>query len=345
MDPRALVAALLLGLTAPLGAQTLTTVAVPDDKPGSGTMNLAPLGGTTASTANLRTQIRVPAALLPAEGMAIKELGFCSSAVGGYTYASLTVTLAHLSGTSLSTTFADNLAGPVLVLQAKAITFAKADAWSLVKLDKAFDHDGRRDLVVDVVVQGASYAGTLAGTRRSDGTNGMETVYVTSYSTSKPATTGYGPYPHGARLALAVDLRPAAEVYGKGCADSDDKLPTIASGGAPAPGKPLVVRGTSGAATLASILALGGSATGFGPVRLPLDLGPFGAKGCSLLAEPLLLVPGSKGSGSFDSPAFTLPKDTTLVGLDLFAQWLLVEPKANTLGLVTSPGLRLRILR
>ena len=39
--------------------------------------------------------------------------------------------------------------------------------------------------------------------------------------------------------------------------------------------------------------------------------------------------------------AFAVPNDPALIGLTVRAQWALLDPMANTLGLVLSPGARI----
>lgn len=348
MPPRPLALFALMGLVLPLAAQT--KVYLPSNTPGTGRMNLAPLGGkaTSGSSQNMRTQVLVPRALLPTGGSRIQELAFCSSSVGSYKYQSLTIQLAHLKGTSFTTKFADNLAGAQTVLSAKVYALGKADSWSYVKLDKPFDHDGKRDLVIDIVIQGARYTGlngaSIAGSRRSDGKAGLKRVYALSYSASNPVKSGFGPYAGGPKIGLVLASKKAIEIYGTGCKDSLGKIPGIGMSQAPSPGKPMTFSGTSSTATQGSWLLFGVDRSKWGALSLPLKLDSLGAPGCTLEVGILLVIPGDHKSGSFATPAWTLPKILSLVGTDLYGQWLLLDPKANKLGFVFSPGLRARIL-
>jgi hypothetical protein len=344
--PQILLAGALLSL--PLVAQT--KVYVPSNSPGAGTMNLAPLGGKalSGSSQNMRTQVRIPRSRLPAGGSQIQQLAFSSSSVGSYRYSTLVVQLAHFKGTKLTTNFANNVVGPETVFSAKAFVFSKADTWSWIKLDKVFDHDGKSDLVVDIVIQGARYSGqtgsSIAGSRRSDGSSGLERIYALSYSSSNPAKTGYGPYPGGPKMALDVVAAKTIETYGTACKDSQGKLPTIQMNKSPAPGLPMSFSGGSSGAIQGSFLLFGVDKTRFGTIPLPLKLDTLGGPGCWLEVSILLVLPGDKPSGTFSTQVWTLPKDPTLVGIDLYGQWLLLDPKANRLGLVFSQGLRARIV-
>ena len=76
-------------------------------------------------------------------------------------------------------------------------------------------------------------------------------------------------------------------------------------------------------------------------IPLPLDLGPFGATGCSLLtsSEASVVAPVAGGTGSFTLP---IPNTPSLIGARAFFQAAAFD--TNPLGFVTSNGLQI-ILR
>ncbi len=345
-SPRFLIALTLVCL--PLTAQS--KVYLPSNSPGAGTMNLAPLGGkaSSGSSQNMRTQILVPRSLLPTGGSQIQKLAFSSSSVGAYKYQSLVIQIGHLKGAKFTTTFADNLTAPVTVFSGTGFAFTKADTWSYLKLSKVFDHDGKRDLVLDIVIQGARYAGktggSIAGSRRSDGKAGLKRVYALSYKTSTPARSGFGPYAGGPKMALELVSGKTIELFGVACKDSLGKSPGIQMSQAPRPGLAMSFGGGSSAAIQGTFLLFGIGNKKFGTLPLPLKLDSLGAPGCWLLVDILLVIPGDKKNGSFATPPWTLPKSSALVGTDLYGQWLLLDPKANKLGFVFSQGLRARIV-
>jgi len=83
----------------------------------------------------------------------------------------------------------------------------------------------------------------------------------------------------------------------------------------------------------------------FGLPILPLDLGPSGAPGCSLLVEPRIAFPTStdgQGQARVQTP---ITGDPRLLGMVAFGQWAVLEPRANQLGVVVSDGAAAKIGR
>jgi hypothetical protein len=78
-----------------------------------------------------------------------------------------------------------------------------------------------------------------------------------------------------------------------------------------------------------------------------LDLGPFGAPGCSLYLEPLVMAPitlaPQPGGLGHASLAVAVPFDTRLQNLSYYSQWLLHDPGHNSLGLTFSNGVQTTI--
>ncbi len=74
-------------------------------------------------------------------------------------------------------------------------------------------------------------------------------------------------------------------------------------------------------------------AVGLTPAAVPLDT--LGMPGCDLSLVPLLYSPGG--------PSQRLPMPTNAYGQSVYVQWILLDPQANPLGLVTSSALELRI--
>ncbi|MEZ5988728.1 MAG: hypothetical protein R3F30_06325 [Planctomycetota bacterium] len=86
------------------------------------------------------------------------------------------------------------------------------------------------------------------------------------------------------------------------------------------------------------LLLIGASNSVWGPIQLPLDLTPAGAPGCGLLCSfdlPLAAQADTAGKSSFKLP---VPNDTGLVNVVFHDQWIVLDPKANTLGLAFSNG-------
>jgi len=315
---------------------------VPDNLPGSGTINYAPLGakGPAGSFQNLRTQIRVPASFFPGTGSTITDVGLAGASTGFYTYSQLEVRLAHLAGGTLVAGFAANLAGPTLVLQKAAARIdTLQDQWKALGIASPFRHDGTRDLVLDVIVQGASFVGTAAGTHR---TTTLQTVYATDYFTSAPPADGDGPYLAGARLAFWLQGG-ALVVIGTGCPKADGKPVAISGAGTGAIGSKLTVSATDAAPSSALALALGTNASAFGSLALPLDLAFVGAPGCLLRTDVPVLLPVAATAAGTGTVELAIPNDQALRGKALLFQWLAPAPAANALQAVLSALLRATI--
>jgi hypothetical protein len=98
--------------------------------------------------------------------------------------------------------------------------------------------------------------------------------------------------------------------------------------------------GVPGAACLG---VFGFSATQYGPLPLPVDLGPLGAPGCSIGASLDWMqgtVADGKGIARFP---LAYPLDPALRGFVFFTQILILDPGANSFGMATSPVLRQRL--
>ncbi|MCR9245218.1 MAG: S8/S53 family peptidase [bacterium] len=84
-----------------------------------------------------------------------------------------------------------------------------------------------------------------------------------------------------------------------------------------------------------------GTGKNWGSLPLPLDLLPWGAPDCTLVAHPEeigFVITDATGQATVE---LTLPADPQLVGTSRDVQFLIFDPSANAGGLVTSPGLRL----
>ena len=83
-------------------------------------------------------------------------------------------------------------------------------------------------------------------------------------------------------------------------------------------------------------MLVGASNTNWAAIKLPLDLGLLGAPGCKLLvsADVLVQLKGSGGTARFD---LAIPgRDPWLLGKSLYLQGLVMDSKANPLGIALS---------
>ena len=88
----------------------------------------------------------------------------------------------------------------------------------------------------------------------------------------------------------------------------------------------------------AAVLLTGASRLTWSTFFLPLDLQPYGAPGCYLRVSWDLAAGQVTNATGIASVPFNLPNDPNLLGSRFYQQWLLVDPQANTLGLITTAG-------
>ncbi len=125
-------------------------------------------------------------------------------------------------------------------------------------------------------------------------------------------------------------------IYGEGCGNP---APTMAMATNPVIGRRLETRITAGAAFAPALTFLGASDRVWSGIPLPLDLSGLGAVGCSLLASmdaqlPFVLTDALGEAGY----ALSIPNDLGLVDQTLFFQTIVVDARANALGLSLSAG-------
>jgi hypothetical protein len=80
-----------------------------------------------------------------------------------------------------------------------------------------------------------------------------------------------------------------------------------------------------------------------GVIPLPVDLGGIGAPNCQIHVDLLAVAGAATDAAGISRMPLTLPTQAGLVGQTFFVQWLVLDPSANALGLVTSAGAACRI--
>jgi len=136
---------------------------------------------------------------------------------------------------------------------------------------------------------------------------------------------------------LSINRAPRVLRYGQPCPDSSGLEPRIRSNSSPSPGNTgfrmlLDTQPNRVAALLA--------ADRTNPLATPPSTGlrPYGAPGCFLhllpTASALVVVPAS-GTGSFPLP---IPSGPSVLGFVMDCQWVVFDPAANPLGIVSTQG-------
>ncbi len=127
--------------------------------------------------------------------------------------------------------------------------------------------------------------------------------------------------------------------FGKACLGSAG-TPSLSASNKPTIGQTLNLVVASAKASSGAAMFTGLSKTNLGVLSLPLDLTALGAKGCSLFVSTELFVPFATDSAGKASVGYALPNIITLVGSRFYQQALILDAKANQLGLVlTNAGM------
>jgi hypothetical protein len=91
------------------------------------------------------------------------------------------------------------------------------------------------------------------------------------------------------------------------------------------------------------ILSIGVSNRFWGRLRLPLDLRFLGAPTCYLYQSLDLLLPTKTNLQGNTDIIFTIPRDSRLLGLQVYTQYLILSSQGNKLGWYLSNGLETKI--
>ncbi len=245
---------------------------------------------------------------------------------------------------SPSTSFAVNNPSPTTVLAKRWVlmpnfrAFNPTDWQVTIPFDKPWAWSGKNNLCVEVVNWGNSN-GNKIFTYPLDAVGSASGVARTCriFATGNPtALTGSVGMKYG--LIMRFSFLPGAYLadYGKACPGSSGQSPLLTGKEAPRIGRTFTLGLKNGPALAPALYSLGRNMTKWGPFTLPLDLTKFGAKGCYLNAEILFLYATKTTFSGEAAGVFTLPNSTYLLGASLYFQWILVDQKANGLGLITS---------
>ncbi len=124
--------------------------------------------------------------------------------------------------------------------------------------------------------------------------------------------------------------------HGAGCDDSFGRRAAISIRGRPVLGETFSLTARAAPFSSPSFLALGAQ-------RANLPLGVIGMPGCGSHVSLLVILPSSTSASGTCSVQIQVPNAPSLTGGLIQAQWLLVDPPANQLGMVASGGLELRV--
>jgi major intracellular serine protease len=240
----------------------------------------------------------------------------------------------------ISSTFASNIDGSlVTVIKKKKINLPDVKGpnsspfvWGVrIPLDQPYTHKAKagKHLLVDFVRSNSS-SGSFPADYFSDAANDQAGKTISRvWSLTLNSTTGSTDVGYG--TILGFDTTGAANIS-----------PEISSTSTPEIGLPLKIDFALAKSQTPVLLSLSLSNSKWNGIPLPLDLTPFGASGCKLLAGLDIIFVGTAnktGSGSF---SFPIPLDKTLIQLNTYFQSLVIDPGANNLGLAFSNGINVR---
>lgn len=282
--------------------------------PSTGTCNSIPWGDAGSSIwSNQRYQVVVPASDLGAAGF-ITGLEFAPCGTGTHTSSTLTITIGMVpNGFQFgagNVDFAANLAsasGTTVVLDQSNYSFdLNADNWTNVGFTASFPYDGASDLLIDILTAGNTNLGA-PGMRRADD---RQRLYAVDWTGIPPVT--------GTTDLMALKMRVltgCAELstFGLGCAGLE-----LSFAGAPALGGTLAVDMSGGAATSPAALDIG--LVGTSP--FPIDLSPFGLRGCLLYTSVELSANAVSDGAGNATLSLPVPSSPALTGARLFFQWV-----------------------
>ncbi len=300
MSNHAIVASLATALLVTAGSAQ--TRYIPDNDATMGGCNVIPFGTSapSATWSNQRYQTMATFADLgsPTGPIQICNIGFASCRTGDNIshHDTIVIKLGQTNATSLSTTFATNLAANVVtVLKCKDFNWhQKGATWERIGLQRNYTFIPQlgRNLIIDICVTGNR---KLLGGTTGFHTGSRERLYKYSWTGTTCPTTGT--VSGTAALKWCVDINSWSLTHqGVGCQGLGLRL-----GGSAQLGQAVSII-TSGAATgAACFIAIGGATLNPG-----FDLGVVGAKGCIVYCVPLVTIPGPNFKGR-------IPNDRSLI--------------------------------
>ena len=296
----------------------------PQDTPLDGSANVAPFGVlASGAAAESRVQILIPRDELPAPGATLTGLELACLVGGTVRYGQLQITARPVTLTTLSTTFAANLAGPatqVLAASSLQVNWATS-AWTPLAFTQPYVHDGVSALLLDIVKVvvpaggGSSFPFVTMSAAYPERTDRPQMVYVFGGPGSGAATlaTAFAqaqPVSMRLRWSSAPTLRHRSDnnallAYGLGNVVQ------------------FFVNATPG-----HLFALAGG-DAFLPAAVPVP----GILGNLRLGAPILFASGLIIGVGAGGTKFTMSNVLSLVGLHLAYQAATIDPATGSLSL------------
>lgn len=319
MRTLSLLAALPL-LAAPLAAQTSTTKVLPSMAGVEGTTATPAIAG--ASTGRIQQVVdasEVATKLAVITKLSLRADGYALQKLATQTVKNFKLSMGYTSVTAatMSTTFASNRTGTQTVVWSGDLVLPAQDDRSrpfniVFTLPTAFTYDPTK--------------GNLLLELEAPGTTSFGPYYFDAHLQS-PSVGSWSPFGRTGPWSEAPRIQNTAEW-------------TLKPGGSAA----AAVSGIK--ANYPAVMIWGGSASDWGPVKLPLDLTPFGAPGNDLNVSADLMLPLTliqSGQTYVGQQSIPIPNDNSLLGAQVYTQALFVDASANKGGIVLSQGLVMQL--
>lgn len=318
------VGSLLLAGQSP--AQNVTRVYYPDNNAGTGGCNVIPLAQTpnSATWMNQKYHTVVPSSAFNNKTGIITEIGFPACRSGYMDYQTIQIRMDYFqgTGTTMSTTFSNNISSKaVTVLNASNYRFNQTQgAWARIGLQQPFLYLPQiGHLVVEITVTGGG------GTGYSFRTGSTPRLYAVSWISTPPAAGTLGTTA-ALKMELGFDAA-ALDVFGIGCAGSNNMVPSLALGGSAVLGQNLSISVANALAKAPMYLVVGLS-----QLPTPFEMLAWGAPGCRLqISNEIILVQVADASGGYTG-TFGVPNDTGLVSAKVYTQAFPFDRQANSFG-------------
>jgi hypothetical protein len=287
---------------------------------------------TPTNGATVRGQILCPPTFagLPATPRQVTRVGV--QIAGQELYAEFVVRAGSSTQPSLTPTWATNLPDQRVqldlsntVLQGGLNGTTAVNQWVELPLANPFQWNPGESIVLDITARSA-VAGVYCRTAIGTGVGRCISTAYTGQASGSVITSG------GIKFRIVFDDQGWSR-SGVGCPDSTSTVVGLAYAGNVALGQPITLGMTSGA-PLPYFLVSGISNTNWLGIALPLDLGLFGAAGCSLYCSQEVLLGPFAATTSLQA---TVPSSPFFIGAVSYWQGLLVDPAlAGPLPLCTS---------
>jgi serine protease AprX len=268
----------------------------------------------SAQAQNMRYQTILRRDELGAAGT-ITELSFSGQSNGRHYNSNLQVRMAHVpAGSTLSTTFATNLPGSVLVLNSNTYSFNYANGqWRGIGLQTPFAYNGTSDVVVDIVARGNVQTTTGSGVGPFEVDPNRQRVYATGWNLTP--TTGTFADNNALRMRVSFDCAHANE-HGASCGA------LVASHtGDGRVGQTFNFRVNNATPNFLAFIGLGTS----NAFPYPFSLTPIGFTNCTAFSQSdvILNIPtDGAGTGVY---GLAVPNNLSLSGTIVFGQWVSID--------------------